>query len=396
MQNIFYAKNESKSVLLKKDILNYFVINGNATIQELAKVVALSVPTVTKAVGELLNMGYVNEYGKQETSEGRHPVLYGLNPDSGYFVGVEIKDGRVNMGLANFRGDLIDIDEEHQCRIDNTVESMEELCQVVTDFINRSGVSKEKLINVLFCIGGRVNSDSGYSHTLYNFTEEPLTTILSNMLGYPTAIENDSRVVAYAEYMNGAVHGEKNVLVINAGMGLGLGIVIDGKLYAGRSGFAGEIGHMHMFNNEILCHCGKKGCLETEASGRALMRIVKERIAAGESSFLTHNGKTDFDINDIVDAVVNEDPLCLDVIEHIGFVLGETVANLINIFNPELVVIGGLLARTGDFLLQALRGSMRKYSLNLVNKDTRVALAKYNERGCVMGACLLARKKVLE
>ncbi len=396
MQNIFNAKNENKSVLLKKDILNYFVINGNATIQELAKVVALSVPTVTKAVGELLNMGYVNEYGKQETSEGRHPVLYGLNPDSGYFVGVEIKEGKVNIGLANFRGDLIDIDEEHQCRIDNTMESIEELCQVVTDFIDRSGVSKDKLINVLFCIGGRVNSESGYSHTLYNFTEEPLTTILSNMLGYPTTIENDSRAVAYAEYMNGAVHGEKNVLVINAGMGLGLGIVIDGKLYAGRSGFAGEIGHMHMFNNEILCHCGKKGCLETEASGRALMRIVKNRIAAGESSFLTHNGKADFDINDVVDAVVNEDPLCLDVIEHIGYVLGETVANLINVFNPELVVIGGLLARTGDFLLQALRGSMRKYSLNLVNKDTRVALAKYNERGCVMGACLLARKKVLE
>ena len=153
---------------------------------------------------------------------------------------------------------------------------------------------------------------------------------------------------------------------------------------------------MHLFNNEILCHCGKKGCLETEASGRAIMRIVKERIAAGESSFLTQNGKTDFTINDVVDAVVNEDPLCLDVIEHIGFVLGETVANLINVFNPELVVVGGMLARTGDFLLQALTGSMRKYSLNLVSKDTRVALAKFNDRGCIIGACLLARKKVLE
>lgn len=396
MQNIFNAKSENKSVLLKKNILNYFVINGNATIQELAKVVALSVPTVTKAVGELLNMGYVNEYGKQETSEGRHPVLYGLNPDSGYFVGVEIKDGMVNIGLANFRGDLIDIDEEHPCRIDNTMESMEELCDVVKGFIERSGVNKEKLINVLFCIGGRVNSESGYSHTTYNFTEEPLTTVLSNILNYPVAIENDSRAVAYAEYMNGAVHGEKNVLVINASMGLGLGIIIDGKLYNGRSGFAGEIGHMHLFNNEILCHCGKKGCLETEASGRAIMRIVKERIAAGESSFLTQNGKTDFTINDVVDAVVNEDPLCLDVIEHIGIVLGETVANLINVFNPELVVVGGMLARTGDFLLQALTGSMRKYSLNLVSKDTRVALAKFNDRGCIIGACLLARKKVLE
>lgn len=396
MPNIFNIDGESKSNILKKEILNYFVNNGNATIQELAKIAGLSVPTVTKAVGELLAMGFVNEYGKQETGEGRRPVLYGLNPESGYFVGVEIKEGVVNIGLANFRGDLIDFDEEHPCRIDNTAESMRELCDVVKEFIEKSEVKKEKLINVLFCISGRVNAASGYSYTLYNFTEEPLTDILSDMLGYPASIENDTRAFAYAEFMNGVVHGEKDVLVINASMGLGLGIIINGDLYTGRSGFTGEIGHMHMFNNELLCHCGKKGCLETEVSGRALMRTVKERIEAGESSFLTKDGNSDFTVNDIIDAVVDEDPLCLDVIEHIGHILGETVANLINVFNPELVVIGGLLARTGDFMLQAVKSSMRKYSLNLVNRDTRVALAKYNERGCVIGACLLARKKVLE
>lgn len=396
MPNIFNIDGESKSNILKKEILNYFVNNGNATIQELAKIAGLSVPTVTKAVGELLAMGFVNEYGKQETGEGRRPVLYGLNPDSGYFVGVEIKEGVVNIGLANFRGDLIDFDEEHPCRIDNTAESMRELCDVVKGFIEKAEVKKEKLINVLFCISGRVNAASGYSYTLYNFTEEPLTDILSDMLGYPASIENDTRAFAYAEFMNGVVHGEKDVLVINASMGLGLGIIINGDLYTGRSGFTGEIGHMHMFNNELLCHCGKKGCLETEVSGRALMRTVKERIEAGESSFLTKDGNSDFTVNDIIDAVVDEDPLCLDVIEHIGHILGETVANLINVFNPELVVIGGLLARTGDFMLQAVKSSMRKYSLNLVNRDTRVALAKNNERGCVIGACLLARKKVLE
>lgn len=396
MLNLFNIDGESKSNLLKKEILNYFVMNGNATIQELAKIVNLSVPTVTKTISELLNMDYVNEYGKQETGEGRHPILYGLNPDSGYFVGVEIKEGGVNMGLANFRGDLIDRDDEHPCRIDNTMESMRDLCKVVREFIDRSGVSKEKLVNVLFCIGGRVNSESGYSYTLYNFAEEPLTSLLSNMLGYPVSIENDTRAFAYAEFMSGVVHGEKDVLFINASMGLGLGIIINGDLYKGRSGFAGEIGHMHKFNNEILCHCGKKGCLETEASGRAVMRIVKDRIKAGESTFLTKNTDGDFTINDVIEATNDEDPLCLDVVERIGHTIGESVANLINIFNPELVVIGGLLARTGDFLLQSVRSSMRKYSLNLVNRDTRLELSKFNERGGVIGACLLARKKVLE
>lgn len=395
MLNFLNIEGESKSNLLKKEILNNFVVNGNTTIQELAKIVNLSVPTVTKMVGELLSMGFVNEFGKQETGEGRRPVLYGLNPESGYFVGVEIKESQVNMALIDFRGDLVDIDTNHKCRIDNTMASIDNLCEVVREFIGRSGVKSEKIINVLFCISGRVNADSGYSYTLYNFTEQPLTKLFTDKLGYPANIENDTRAFAYGEYMKGVANGEKNVLFINASMGLGLGIIVNGELYTGRSGFAGEIGHMHMFNNEILCHCGKKGCLETEASGRAILRILGERVAAGESTFLVPKADGGYSLDDVIDAVNGEDPLCIDIMERVGKTIGETVANLINIFNPELVVIGGLLSRTGDFLLQPVKVTVRKYSLNLVNKDTRLCLSKLNERGGVIGACLLARKKVL-
>ena len=116
---------------------------------------------------------------------------------------------------------------------------------------------------------------------------------------------------------------------------------------------------------------------------------MHERINAGESSSLTKSVGNDFTLDDIIDAVNAEDPLSIDVVEHIGHAIGETVANLINVFNPELVVIGGLLARTGDNV------SVRKYTLNLVNKDTRLCLSKLNERGGIIGACLLARKMVL-
>lgn len=396
MPNNFKIDSESKAGLCKKGILNYFVANGNSTIQELAKEVNLSVPTVTKAVGELLDVGYINEYGKQETGEGRHPTLYGLNPESGYFVGVEIKEACVNVGMINFRGDLIKMESDKPCRIDNTMDSIEELCGIVCEFIGRSGIEKDQVLNVLFTISGRVNAESGYSHTIYNFTEQPLTTLFAERVGCPVSIENDTRAFAYGEYMAGVVNGEKDVLFINASWGIGMGIIVDGKLYAGRSGFAGEIGHMHLFNNEILCHCGKKGCLETEASGRALYRMVRNRINDGEASSLTNGGQADFTLDDIIEAVNAEDPLCIDVVERIGHTIGETVANLINLFNPELVVLGGLLARTGDFLLQAVKVSVRKYTLNLVSRDTRLCLSKLNERGGIIGACLLARKKVLD
>lgn len=395
MLQSFNLGGDGKSTAFKRDILKYFVANGNSTILELAKDASLSVPTVSKAVAELLEMGYVKEYGKQEAGEGRRPNLYGLNPESGYFVGVEIKEGFVNLGLMNFRGDLVELDDNVPCRIDNTMQSVDELCGLVTDFINKTDVDSSNILNATFCISGRVNSESGYSHTLYNFSEQPLTNLLSERIGYPVCIENDTRAFAYGEYMKGAVEGEKNVLFVNVSWGLGLGIILGGELYKGKSGFAGEFGHTHMFDNDILCHCGKKGCLETEASGSALQRKVRERIEAGESSFLTKREGDIYSLDNIIDAVNSEDPLCIDVIEQIGLKLGESVANLINIFNPELVVIGGVLARTGDFLLQAVAASVRRYSLSIVNKDTRLCLSKLHERGGIIGCCLLARKSLL-
>lgn len=395
MLQSFNLGGDGKSTAFKRDILKYFVANGNSTILELAKDASLSVPTVSKAVAELLEMGYVKEYGKQEAGEGRRPNLYGLNPESGYFVGVEIKEGFVNLGLMNFRGDLVELDDNVPCRIDNTMQSVDELCSLVTDFINKTDVDCSNILNATFCISGRVNSESGYSHTLYNFSEQPLTNLLSERIGYPVCIENDTRAFAYGEYMKGAVEGEKNVLFVNVSWGLGLGIILGGELYKGKSGFAGEFGHTHMFDNDILCHCGKKGCLETEASGSALQRKVRERIEAGESSFLTKREGDIYSLDNIIDAVNSEDPLCIDVIEQIGLKLGESVANLINIFNPELVVVGGVLARTGDFLLQAVAASVRRYSLSIVNKDTRLCLSKLHERGGIIGCCLLARKSLL-
>lgn len=395
MLNNFNLGGDGKNTAFKRDILKYFVANGNSTILELAKDSSLSVPTVSKAVAELLELGYVKEYGKQEAGEGRRPNLYGLNPESGYFVGVEIKVGFVNLGLMNFRGDLVEIDDNVPCRIDNTMESVDELCGLVVDFINKTDVDRASILNATFCISGRVNSDSGYSHTLYNFSEQPLTNLLSERIGYPVCIENDTRAFAYGEFMKGAVKGEKDVLFVNVSWGLGLGIILGGELYKGKSGFAGEFGHTHMFDNDILCHCGKKGCLETEASGSALQRNVRRRIEEGESSFLTKSEGDIYSLENIIDAVNREDPLCIDVIEHIGLKLGESVANLINLFNPELVVIGGVLARTGDFLLQSVAASVRKYSLSIVNKDTRLCLSKLHERGGIIGACLLARKTLL-
>jgi predicted NBD/HSP70 family sugar kinase len=284
MASIFDSDKENKNIILKNKILEYFIMNGNSTNNDLSKELNLSVPTISKVVNEMCLDGFINEYGKLETEEGRRPCLYGLNPDSGYFVGVDLMKSGMNIGLMNFRGDLVDLATSIPYHQENTPESLEQLCKLILTFIEKASIEKDKILNININISGRVNPDTGYSYSIFNFSESSLSSLISSKLGYSVSIENDSRAMAYGEYVMGCVKGEKNVLFVNLSEGLGMGIIIDGNLYKGKSGYAGEIGHIHTFDNDILCHCGKKGCLETEVSGSAFHRIVAERLKNGETS----------------------------------------------------------------------------------------------------------------
>jgi predicted NBD/HSP70 family sugar kinase len=201
------------------------------------------------------------------------------------------------------------------------------------------------------------------------------------------------------EYIKGAGAGTQNMLMINVNWGLGMGIVMDGKVYSGKSGYAGELGHVYGFDNQIICRCGKRGCNETEISGQALQRNLVERIRAGESSILSqHVLESDkpLMLSEIMDAVAREDVLCIDVIEKIGTLLGEKTSGLINLFNPELVVVGGELAMTGDYLLDPMRMAVNKHAIHLVSRDTRICRSTLGMDAGIVGACLVARRHFIE
>lgn len=389
----------TKSALLKKRIITHYIYNGSSTITDLSKELDLSVPTVTKFITEMYEEGYINDYGKLETSGGRHPNLYGLNPESGYFIGVDIKRFAINLGLINFKGDMMEQKMNVPYKFENSIEGLNELCKLITLFIKKLSIDKAKILNININVSGRVNPESGYSFSQFNFEERPLTEVLSEKLGHKVTIDNDTRAMTYGEYLKGCVTGEKNILFINISWGLGVGIIIDGKIYTGKSGFSGEFGHITTFDNEIICHCGKKGCLETEASGSALHRILLERIKNGENSILSYrvnNEKEIITLDDIIDAVNKEDLLCIEIVEEIGQKLGKQVAGLINLFNPELVIVGGVLSLTGDYITQPIKTAIRKYSLNLVNKDSNILTSKLKDKAGIIGACMLARSRMFE
>ena len=219
----------SKNALLKKRIITHYIYNGSSTITDLSKELDLSVPTVTKFISEMCDDGYINDYGKLETSGGRHPSLYGLNPESGYFIGVDIKKFAINIGLINFKGDMVELKMNIPYKFENTQEALEKLCKLISNFTKKAGINPEKVLNICINISGRVNPESGYSFSMFNFSELPLAEVLAKKIGYSVCIDNDTRAMTYGEYMQGCVKGEKNIIFVNVSWGLGIGIIIDGK-----------------------------------------------------------------------------------------------------------------------------------------------------------------------
>ena len=387
----------SEADIIKDAILRHCIYEGNQMIPQMAASLGYSVPTVAKYVGELINEGYFIECGKMDSHRGRKPVIYGVNPSACYFVGVDISRFALNLGLMNISGQIVNEASVDDFYFDNTPATLDKVCLVVGEFLAQSGVESSRVALVNINISGRVNSLTGESYSVFRFEEndEPLATILSDKIGLPVRIENDSRAMTFGELSTGNARGYRNALFVNASWGLGLGIIVGGELYYGRHGYSGEIGHMNVYNNEIMCHCGKKGCLETEVSGYAIHRKLLERIRQGQTSVLSPrvaNGHPISTLDIVCAATRNEDPLCIELIEQTGAELGRQLANLINIFNPEAVIVGGVLALADEYFLSPIRSAIRKYSLKLMCKDIEVLVSANPLKAGMIGACMVARK----
>jgi len=385
-----------KLIKLKKSIIKRLTLTGVATIAELCKETDFSIPTVTKIISELIEEGIVSETGKVDTAGGRRPSQYGINPNACYYLGAEVKRNSISIGIQDFNNKFVQLSENISYTLENTKESLSLLCTIINRFVDNSGVPREKIIGACINLSGRINSRKGFSYSYFFFEEKPLSEIIESQIHIKTFLENDTRAMAYGEYNCGVVQNEKDVIFVNIGWGVGIGIVSNGKLYYGKSGYSGEFGHSPVFDNELICHCGKKGCLETEISGIALERKFKKALENGSTSILS--GKKAIEkitIDDILAAIIeSEDSLAIEIIDEIGGKLGRYLSMLINIFNPELVILGGALADTGMYLRLPVRTNIHKYSLSLVSLDMELKMSSLGSKAGVIGACYILRDKL--
>ena len=397
MNGSFLNNIDGKNAILKQNILGLCINDGDYSIADLSKELGTSIPTITKLVGELIDEGFLEDMGKQGTNGGRRPSIYGLNPYAGYFVGIDVHRNDISIAVTNFKGQTVDLQEDMPFVLENSVASLKVLCKCILDHLKKSGIDKDKVRAYGVNLSGRVNNETGYCFTYFIGEDRPIASLLEDELQTPVFVENDSRAMTYGEYICGVANNEKNMLFLNVAWGLGMGMIIDGKLSYGKSGFSGEIGHFPLLDNDQICQCGKTGCLETGASGSALHRIIMEKLREGRSSSLSDkfNANEEIDLEDIMAAVEEEDVLAIETIEEIGSTLGRAIAGLINLFNPELVVIGGRVSAAKEYLLLPIKSAIQKHSLNMINKDTTIKFSKLGKKAGPIGACMLSRTKLL-
>lgn len=387
-----------KNIRLKKKILSQFAIKGNSTIAELSKEFNISIPKINESITELIEERLVKDYGKSTAGIGRKPNTYGLEANSAFFIGLQVGNDSLSITMINMKKEIVSFKDEIPFLLENNEKSLQIICREIKEFIAKQNIKKDKILGIGINLSGRINYSTGYSYSYFNFYEDPLSKYFEQELGISTFLENDTKALSYAEFNSGIIKDEKNVLFVNIDNGIGLGILINNSIYYGKSGFSGEFGHIPIFDNEILCRCGKIGCLETEASGYALRRIVREKINNGSTSILKGKFQNleDIKIKDILQAAHKDDNLAIDAINYIGDKLGKGIASLINIFNPELIIIGGLIAQADEYLSLPLLNSINKYSLSIVNRDTKVVFSNNNSSQASYGACLLLRDRLFE
>ncbi|BDU25742.1 ROK family protein [Flavobacterium sp. GSB-24] len=382
--------------MLRQSIVKRLLSAGNATIAEISSELQSSVPTVTKAVNELLQEGNVVDMGKITNSGGRRPSLYSINPTCAFFLGVEVGRTHMSIGLQNIKNEFISLDLRVPFALKNSQESLLEFCTLINNYIEESSVEKKLIVGICINFSGRINSMEGFSYNYFFSENRPLTEIISEQLGLPVHLENDTRAMAFGEYCEGVVDDEQNIIFLNYSWGVAIGIMTDGKLYYGKSGYSGEFGHSTLFENEIICQCGKLGCLETEISGWSLVRQFKEALKEGKHSKIELNENEDLQHLDIISGAINlEDSLCIELVTRQSEKMGRYLSILLNIFNPDLLVIGGDFSQLGDFALLPIQSALKKHSLGLVNRDMKLKKSTLGHRVGVIGACCIVKEKML-
>src|SRR4051812_9895537 len=358
--------------------------SGAASRAEIARATGLSRATVSGIVGELQAEGVVVERDGEQPSSGpaggRPPTRLTLNPSTGSAIGVDFGHTHLRVAIADISSRVL-AEREAELDVDRVAEpALDKAVRLVHEVIDEAAVDRSRILGVGMGLPGPINRDTGTvgpSVILSAWEGLQPASLLEERLGLPVTVDNDANLGALGELSFGAGSGARHMLYVKISSGIGAGLVIDGRVYRGATGVAGEFGHVLVDPDGALCRCGNRGCLETVAAAGPLLDLLHP----------THGA--DFGVDDLVAQANEGDAGCRRVLADAGRALGLQLAGLCNVFNPERVVIGGELSAASEPLLDGIRDSLTRHAQPLARDAVELVAGVLGARAEVLGALAL-------
>lgn len=363
---------------LNTHILKNLFFLGSTSIGDLSIAVGKSIPITTKGIKDLLKKGYIQNLGLTDSTGGRKAYLYKIDKEKiGNIIAISIERKHTLIDVFNIDQEKLTDTIKIVIPLKKERELLDALLEKIENIIKH--FTKTSFLGIGIICPGFVDAEKKINSSLK--PESPLysiATTLEEKIGIPAYIENDSTAIALVENHFGKAQSSSLTLVINLTWGVGLGILIDNKIFKGYKGFAGEFSHIPLADSNKLCFCGKKGCLEVEASLQTAIDYIEGQLRAGEASILNEQ-KTEITFENLVHAYNVGDQLTIEAIKRIGHMLGKGIATLIHILNPEKIILAGKGTVFGDIILSEVQSSIHLYCIPKLSDHTKIEMSNLKD-----------------
>jgi glucokinase-like ROK family protein len=383
-------------------VLSYLQENIPLSRAQLANLIGLNKTTVSSLVEELLDRGLVHQVGQDTSGGGRPATLLDLAPQAGCIIGLALGVDFISAVLTDFAGQ---VRWRHLQETDPT-ESQDAIITQTLRLVDKALAANQscgaRLLGLGLATPGTVNVEEGvliFSPNL-QWRNVPFRQIFHEHAGLPVFVDNDANAGAVAEHLFGVAQQAQDFIFIFAGVGVGGGLFLKGELYRGTGGFAGEIGHTNFMLEPYRapCRCGNRGCWETYTNQYSIVERVRARLAVRRNSLIPQlmaEQHSPLTVPIILQAAEANDAEAMEALTEAGSAMGLGIANLVNIFNPEMVILGGTLSAAGKYLLPAIKEAVEKTALPEIRQQVQILLSAFGPDASVMGAAALVIEAIL-
>ena len=384
---------DKKYLQLRNAVIKQLYVKKMLTLTELSALTHKSLPLVTTAVNDLVTEGYVLEYGLAPSTGGRRALTFLLNQEKErYIVAVAMDQLVTRVVIYDLLNNIKAAPEVMEFPLGADPDELVKLIAFLKNYISSSGIPVEQIVGIGIGMPGFVNAELGVNYTFFKLENElSLRSHLSKELELPVFIDNDSSLIALAELKFGAGKDLKDVLVANIGWGIGLGMVINGALFRGHSGYAGEFSHIPLSQSNKLCSCGKRGCLEVDTSLVVLVERARQEMGNGVSSRMEQLFKDNTKLpgDHFLEAARDGDPLAVSILSEASFLIGKGLATLIHIMNPEVIILGGRGAIAGKILMAPVQHAINEFCIQRLADQTTITVSQLADQSELLGAAIL-------